>query len=138
MGSTARRAFVATVVAVAVIAGALALWHLKVLLALLLFGVTIAAAMRPGVERLALYRVPRTLGVLLHYAVFAALIGLLLWQVVPSLLGQVEHAIGNVPQTRRDLKQAAGSSTGIKHDILVGLQNELRKLPRAGSVAHTA
>jgi predicted PurR-regulated permease PerM len=137
-GSAARTTFVVTSVGVLTVAGFVVLWKLRLLVALLFLSFMLASAMRPGVERLALYRVPRTLGVLLHYAVFAALIGLLLWQVVPSLLGQVEHAIGNVPQTRRDLKQAAGSSTGIKHDILVGLQNELRKLPRAGSVAHTA
>jgi predicted PurR-regulated permease PerM len=98
----------------------------------------LASAMRPGVERLALYRIPRTAGVLLHYAVLAALIGLLLWQVVPNLLSQVEHAIGNVPQTRQHLKQAASNSTGIKHDVLVGLQNELKKLPRAGTAVHAA
>jgi len=134
----ARTTFVVTSVAVLTIAGLLALWKLKVLVALLFLSFMLASAMRPGVERLARYRVPRTVGVLLHYAVLAVLIGLLLWQVVPNLLSQVEHAIGNVPQTRQNLKQAANNSTGIKHDVLVGLQNELKKLPKAGGVVHTA
>jgi predicted PurR-regulated permease PerM len=137
-GSAARNAFVVTSVAVLTVVGFVALWKLKVLVALLFLSFMLASAMRPGVERLAAYRVPRTAGVLLHYAVIAVLIGLLLWQVVPNLLSQVEHAIGNVPQTRQNLKQAANNSTGIKHDILVGLQNELKKLPKAGSVVHTA
>ena len=136
--SAARKSFVVTSVAVLTVVGFVAIWKLKVLVALLFLSFMLASAMRPGVERLAVYRVPRTAGVLLHYAVIAVLIGLLLWQVVPNLLSQVEHAIGNVPQTRQNLKQAANNSTGIKHDILVGLQNELKKLPKAGSFVHTA
>jgi predicted PurR-regulated permease PerM len=94
--------------------------------------------MRPGVERLARFRVPKIGGVLAHYAVVAGLIAVFLWLVVPNLLHQVEHAIGNVPQTRQQLGQAARHSTGIKHDILVGLQKELKRLPKAGSVVHAS
>jgi predicted PurR-regulated permease PerM len=137
-GSLARTTLIVTSVAVLTLVGFVALWKLKVLVALLFLSFMLASAMRPGVDRLALYRVPRTLGVLAHYVLLAGLIGLLLWQVVPSLLGQVEHAIGNVPQTRQHLSHAASTSTGIKHEILVGLQNELKKLPKAGSVVHTA
>ena len=57
MSDVARKSFVATLVAVAVIAGALAIWHLKVLVALLLLAVIIASAMRPGVDWL--QRTPR-------------------------------------------------------------------------------
>jgi predicted PurR-regulated permease PerM len=98
----------------------------------------IASAMRPGVEKLARYRVPRIVGVLAHYAVIAGLIAVFLWFVVPNLLHQVEHAIGNVPQTSQKLGKAARNSTGIKHDVLVGLQNELKKLPKTGGIVHTA
>ncbi len=136
--SLARKTFVITSVAVLTIAAFLGLWKLKVLVALLFLSFMLASAMRPTVEKLARYRVPRIVGVLAHYAVFAGLLALFLWFVVPNLLHQVEHAIGNVPQTRHQLRQAAKHSTGIKHDVLVGLQNELKKLPRAGSVVHAA
>jgi predicted PurR-regulated permease PerM len=136
--SLARRTFVITSVAVLTVALFLALWKLKVLVALLFLSFMLASAMRPGVERLARFRVPKIGGVLAHYAVVAALIGLFLWLVVPNLLHQVEHAIGNVPQTRQQLGQAAKHSTGIRHDILVGLQKELKKLPKAGSVVHAS
>jgi predicted PurR-regulated permease PerM len=109
-----------------------------VLVALLFLAFMIASAMRPGVDRLVRLRVPRIGGVLAHYAVVAGLIALFLWFVVPNLLHQVEHAIGNVPQTSRQLGKAAKQSTGIKHDILVGLQKELKKLPRTGNVVHAA
>ena len=134
----ARKTFVVTSVAVLTVAGFVALWKLKVLVALLFLSFMLASAMRPGVEKLTRFRVPKIGGVLAHYAVVAGLIGLFLWLVVPNLLHQVEHAIGNVPQTRHQLKQAANHSTGIKHDILVGLQNELKKLPKAGSVVHAS
>jgi predicted PurR-regulated permease PerM len=132
--STARKTFVVTSVAVLTLAGFLALWKLKLLVALLFLSFMIASAMRPGVDKLALYRIPRIVGVLAHYAALGGLLALLLWFVVPNLLHEVEHAIGNVPQTRQQLKTAATHSTGIKHDILVGLQNELEKLPKTGSI----
>jgi predicted PurR-regulated permease PerM len=136
--SLARKTFVITSVAVLTIAGFLALWKLKILVALLFLSFMIASAMRPGVETLARYRIPRIVGVLAHYAVLGGLIALFLWFVVPNLLHQVEHAIGNVPQTRAQLGKAAKNSTGIKHDVLVGLQNELKRLPKTGSIVSTA
>jgi predicted PurR-regulated permease PerM len=136
--SAARKTFVVTVVALATLVGAIALWKLRVLVALLFLSLMIASAMRPGVERLARYRVPRLVGVLLHYAAILGLVALVLWFVVPQLLHEIEAAIGSVPETRRQLKEATRGTTGIKHDILVGLQGELRKAPSFGSVVHPA
>src|SRR5436190_10065199 len=67
MGETARKSFVATIVALAVVVGAFALWQLKVLVALILLAIVIASAMRPGVEWLHRKRVPRAAGVAIHY-----------------------------------------------------------------------
>jgi predicted PurR-regulated permease PerM len=136
MADTARKAFVATVVAVAVIALALALWQLKIVLALVFLGFIVAAAMRPGVERLAEHRIPRPLGVALHYLALVAAIGLLLWLAVPRAVDQVDQAIGGVPTSQQELNQKAKHSTGIKHQFFVGLQKRLGKLPSAGSVVH--
>src|SRR5579862_4267637 len=97
--SIARRAFVAAAVTVAVIFGALALWKLRVVIALLFLALIIAAAVRPGVERLSTYGVPRALGVLLHYLALLVVVGVLLWQIVPHAVSQVQEAIGNVPTT---------------------------------------
>ena len=83
MAQTARKAFVTTLVAVGVIVLALALWKLRLVVALLFAGFIIAAAMRPGIE--ALYRrgVPRAAGLGLHYAVIAGVLALGLWFAVP-------------------------------------------------------
>jgi predicted PurR-regulated permease PerM len=136
MGDTARKAFVATVVSVSVVALALALWKLKTVIALVFLGFIVAAAMRPGVDRLAQHRVPRPLGVALHYLAVVAAIGLLLWVAVPRAIDQVNQAIGGVPTSQQELNEKAKHSTGIKHEFFVGLQKRLEKLPSAGSIVH--
>ncbi len=90
---TARRALVSTVVVLAVVVGALALWKLKVLLALLFASITIAAAMRPGVDWLHKHRIPRPLGVAIHYLGLLGLLALFLSFVVPDMISQVQGAM---------------------------------------------
>ena len=136
--STAQRAFVATAVAVAVVVGALALWKLRLLLSLLFLALIVAAAMRPGVDALARRRIPRPIGVALHYLALAGLIALVLWLVVPTAIDQVQAAIGNVPTSRAELHQQARHSTGVRHEILTGLDRWLRKAPSAASLFHPA
>jgi predicted PurR-regulated permease PerM len=138
MADTARKAFVATVVAVAVIALALAIWKLKIVIALVFLGLIVAAAMRPGVEWLARHRVPRPLGVVLHYVAIAGAITLLLWLAVPRAIDQVDQAIGGVPTSQQELNRKAKHSTGIKHEFFVGLQKHLKRLPSAGGAVHGA
>lgn len=136
MGPTARKAFVTTLVAVAVIALALALWKIKIVIALVFLGLIIAAAMRPGVDWLARRRIPKPVGVALHYVAIAGAIALLLWLAVPRAIDQVDQALGGVPTSQQALKQKARHSTGIKHQFFVGVQKRLKKLPSAGGVFH--
>ena len=136
MGQTARKAFVTTLVAVAVIALALALWKIKIVIALVFLGLIIAAAMRPGVDWLARRRIPKPVGVALHYVAIAGAIALLLWLAVPRAIDQVDQALGGVPTSQQALKQKARHSTGIKHQFFVGVQKRLKKLPSAGGVFH--
>ena len=138
MADVARKSFVATLVAVAVVAGALAIWHLKVLVALLLLAVIIASAMRPGVDWLNARHVPRALGVAIHFVGFACAIGLLLWLIVPRALDQTEKAVGTLPTSKADVAAAARHSHGIKHEILVGIQHRLERLPNGTDLIHPA
>src|SRR5438034_637496 len=135
---TGSRAFVATLVVLAVVVVALALWKLRLLLSLLFLAFIIAAAMRPGVEALARRRVPRPLGVAVHYLALAGFMALVLWLVVPRALDQVQTAIGNVPTTRAQLHQQAQQSSGIKHEILVSVDRRLRRAPTVASLMHPA
>ena len=131
MKETAKHAAIAVLVVLGVLVLALALWKLKLILALLFVAFIVAAAMRPGVDALARHGVPRGFGVLLHYLVLGLLIAAFLWILVPRAVDQVDNAVSNLPATRADLGEQARDATGIKHDILLGLQRRLQDLPTA-------
>ena len=129
MADTARKAFIATLVAVAVIACALALWQLKLVLALIFLAFIVAAAMRPGVEALHRRGVPRGVGIGVHYAALAGVIAFAVWFAVPRALHQVDQALGpGGAQTQ--LTEKAKDATGVKHDILVGIRDRLQNVHR--------
>jgi predicted PurR-regulated permease PerM len=134
VGQVARKAAVTTLVVVGIVALALALWKLRVLLSLFFLGLVIAAAMRPGIEWLYARRVPRSVGLAIHYLALAGLVALFLWLVVPRAVNQVGEALGNVPTSRSELNRATKNSTGIKHTILSAVQTRLKKLPTVSSV----
>lgn len=133
LGSTARHVAVATLVVLGLVGLALALWKIRIVVALLLLGFTIAAAMRPGVEALARRGLPRSAGVLVHYAAMLGLVGLFLWLVVPHAIDQVQAALGE-----NAIGKAAQHSTGLKHDILQSLDRRLNDLPSASELIHPA
>ena len=139
MTGTARKAATATIVAVAIVVLALALWKIRIVIALLFLGFVIASAMRPSVEGLhRRARVPRSVGVVLHYLGFLAAIGLFLYLVVPVAITQIDHAIGTVPTSQSQLHHAAVHSHGIRHEILSAVDKRLRQLPSGTSLLHPA
>jgi predicted PurR-regulated permease PerM len=127
MAETARRAFIAALTVTAVVVAVLALWELKLLIVLLFFAFTVAAALRPSVEALHRRRVPRGVAVLLHYAGLAAVIGLMLWAVVPRAINQVQEALGS-----------AEDETGFKGEVLGWLNQRLDRLPRVEDLVDPA
>ncbi|MES1248392.1 MAG: AI-2E family transporter [Actinomycetota bacterium] len=134
MSSTARRAAVATLVVLGVVVAALALWKIKVVIALLFSGIIVAAAMRPSVEWLERRaRIPRPAGVLLHYLALIGLVALALAFLVPRAIDQVQQATNG-----STLHQAAAHSTGIKHQILTSLDKRLKRLPSGSKLIHPA
>ena len=139
-GTTARRAATATLVAVAIVVGALALWKIRIVIALLFLGFVIASAMRPSIEWL--YRrgrIPRSIGVVIHYLCFLVAVGLFLYLIVPVAITQIDHAIGGqVPTSRSQLHSAAVHSHGIRHEILSALDKRLHQLPSGTSLLHPA
>ena len=137
-GSVARKSFVATTVAVAVVVGAFALWKLRLVISLVFLAVIMAAAMRPGVDALRRHGIPRGVGVGLHYLALVGALALALWLALPRALAQAEAAIGSAPTTTAQLRAAAAHSTGVKHQILVAIEQHLKKLPSIGSLVHPA
>ena len=133
MADIARRAFFATLVAVSVVVLVLALWKLKVLIALLFMAFIVAAAMRPGIEALARHRVPRGFGIAAHYVSLAGVVALLLWLAVPRAVDQVQEAVGD-----GNLRAEARGETGWRHDALVALDRWLRELPSTSNLVEHA
>jgi len=139
VGEVARKTAVATLVVLGIVALALAFWKLRVLLSLFFLGLVIAAAMRPGIEWLHERRVPRGIGLAIHYLALIGVVAFLLWLVVPRAVTQVGDALGgSVPTSTKELNTATRNSTGIKHTILRAVQKRLEKLPTAGSAVHAS
>jgi predicted PurR-regulated permease PerM len=138
MKDTARKAFVATLIVVTVVALALALWKLRVVIALLFLAFIIAAAMRPSVDWLHRHRIPRGIGILAHYAVLLGVIALLLWAVVPRAIDQVDNALGGIPTSSSELQKETKASTGVKHEILKRVQTGLDDLPAGKDILDPA
>lgn len=130
----AGRVAIATLVVVGILLTAVVVWKARLVVALLFTAIILAAALRPGVESLARRGVPRGLGVILHYAVLVALIGVGLWFLVPATTDQVQAALGD----HHELRQAAQQSTGIKHDILLAIDRKLSDLPSGSSLIDPA
>jgi predicted PurR-regulated permease PerM len=118
---------------VGVVVAVLALWKLRLLLALLFLAFIVAAAMRPSVDALRRYRIPRSAGILLHYAALGGLVALLLWLVVPRATDQIQAATSS-----SRIANEARETTGVKHDILVGLQRRLEELPSGAELIDPA
>ena len=125
---------IATLVVVGILVATLVLWEARLVVALLFTAIILAAALRPGVEWLSRHRVPRGIGVIAHYAVLVALIGVALWFLVPAATDQVQAALGD----QHELRQAAQQSTGIKHDILMAIDRKLNDLPSGSSLVDPA
>jgi predicted PurR-regulated permease PerM len=124
LGPFAARVAIASLVVVGIGSLTLALWKARVVVSLLFLGITLAAAMRPGVEALHRRGVPRGISVFLHYLVLAGALALTLWLAVPQAVDQVQQALGN-----GGLSHAAQQSTGVKHDILAAIDRWLRDVP---------
>ena len=133
MTETIRRVLVSTLIVVGVVVGVLALWQLRLLIALLFLAFIVAAAMRPSIEWLRAKGIPRGVGLGLHYLAVAVLLGLLLWLVVPVAVDQVQAAVGT-----DTLRSEARDETGWKHDALVSLDRWLRDLPKTDDLVGTA
>lgn len=115
----------AVAVSLAVFVAALALWQGLLVVLLLFLAYTLAAAVRPSVERLARFGVPRWAAVVAHLVAVVGSLALLLWIFVPALLGQVQQALDDLP---RGAAGHPGRLDELKQNALTGLEGWLRNL----------
>jgi predicted PurR-regulated permease PerM len=140
MADTARRAAIASLVVGGIVVLALALWKLRLLIALLFLGFIIAAAMRPGVAALQRRRVPRGIGIVVHYVAIFGAVGLLLYLVVPRALDQVADALNALPQNGEQsaIGEQAQDENGFKRQILEAVERRLEDLPSGAQLLDPA
>ena len=134
LGLLAARVAVSTLVVLGILAVVATVWVGRLVVALVFFAVIIASAIRPSVEALKRRRVPRGIGVLLHYAVLLGLVVGALWLIVPAAIDQVQSALG----PEHGLRQEAEGSTGIKHDVLIALDRRLNDVPSGSELLDPA
>jgi predicted PurR-regulated permease PerM len=130
----AARVAVATLVVAGIGVSVIVLWEARLVVALLLSAIILAAALRPGVDGLVARRVPRGIAVAVHYLVLIGLVAVGLWLVVPAAVDQVQAALGEQHQLREEAQQ----STGVKHDLLIALDRKLNDLPSGSRVIDPA
>jgi predicted PurR-regulated permease PerM len=91
--------------------------------------------MRPGVERLRQFGIPRAAGVMVHFGAAAGVLALFIWLAVPRAIAQLDQAL---PTSASEVQHSARASSGVKHDLLVGLERRLEDLPSGSGLIHPA
>jgi predicted PurR-regulated permease PerM len=124
----------ATAAALAVGALAFGIWQVRSVVILLLLALTLAAAIRPGVEWLRRHRVPESVAILLHFVIVGAAVGLLVWLAVPPALHQIGHAL----DPNAIVGAHTGQAIGVRDRVLGWLQQHLRQLPTGTQLLHPA
>lgn len=137
---------ITTAIAVAIVLGLGALDLVRLLavpLAVLIFGLTLAAALAPMVAWLE-RRMPRPLAILLVYLLVIVLLVALVWAIVPSLVQQVQDLGNRMPdlieRARQFINRWRGNLTGDSFtntlfSQLSNLGSLLLRLPLAVSTA---
>jgi predicted PurR-regulated permease PerM len=116
----------ATAAALAVAGLAFGVWHVRSVLILLLLALTLAAAIRPGVEWLGRHRTPQSVAILIHFVVAGGVLALFVWLAVPPALHQIVHALGTSP----------AQAPGVRERVLEWLQQHLHELPTGAQLLH--
>jgi predicted PurR-regulated permease PerM len=117
--------------AIAVAALAFGLWKVRSIIVLLLLSLTFAAAMRPGVEWLRRHRIPEPLAIFSFIFIVLGTFVLFFWLAVPPAVHQLKEALAVHAGTNN-----VDHSTGIRHDVIVWVNEHLHKLPSGTSIFH--
>jgi predicted PurR-regulated permease PerM len=133
---TRRVALLTLVVGVVVLmvgAATLALREGKVVVLLLFLAYTLAAAVRPGVERAVRAGIPRALAVAGHLVAVALVVVLLLWLFVPVALDQLQSAVAAA-----EAGGERGTLARLRDDAFAGLEREVNGLSDPEAALSTA
>jgi putative heme transporter len=112
------------VIAVAVVT--VGLWRVRDVVVLLVLSLSLAAAIRPGVEALRRWGVPQVLAIGAFFIGVVGAIVLFLWFAIPPAIHQLETA----------LAQPSVGGSGLRHNVLAWVQKEIHRLPSGSSAIH--
>jgi predicted PurR-regulated permease PerM len=99
-----------TAAALFVVGLAWLLIQVKSIIIILVLGIILASAIDPLVRRLRRYGLSRGQGILVVYLGLAAIVGLMLYLVVPPLVRQAIELVNNIPDILANLRQQAATS----------------------------
>lgn len=133
LSELARLTLLGGLVVLAVAIATLVLWRGRDVLLLLFLAYTFAAAIRPGVELLARFRVPRFVAILAHLLVLAGIVALLLWLFVPVALEQTQTALRDAPRGGAE----EGLFESARQQALVALEEKLAGVARPDAALET-
>ena len=119
----AARAAIGVIVVAVVTFG---LWQVRDVVILLVLSLSIASAVRPGVELLERYHVPQVLAIGTFLLAGIGSIVVFFWFAIPPAIHQLTEA----------LSQPTVAGTGLRHNVLAWLQREVHKLPSGSSAIH--
>ena len=102
------------------------LWQVRDVVILLVLSLSIAAAVRPGVDLLKRHHVPEVLAIGAFLLAGVGSVVLFFWFAVPPAIHQLSDA----------LSQPTVGGTGLRHNVLAWLQREVHKLPSGASAIH--
>src|SRR3954471_21881569 len=119
----AARAAIGVIVVAAVTFG---LWQVRDVVILLILSLSIAAAVRPGVDFLRRYRVPEVVAIGAFLLAGVGSVVLFFWFAIPPAIHQLSQA----------LSEPTVGGTGLRHNVLAWLQKEVHRLPHGASAIH--
>jgi len=125
-GDLTARVAKATAAAIAVAAIAFGFWQVRSVVILLLLSLTLAAAIRPGVEALERRGVPHVVAIGVFFVAVLGGLALFFWFAVPPAVDQARQAVSH----------PGVGGTGLRYTVLAWVQQELHRLPSGTAVIH--
>lgn len=102
------------------------LWRVRDVVVLLILSLSLAAAVRPGVEVLKRRGVPQVIAIGIFFVAVVGAVVLFFWLAIPPAIDQLRAA----------LAEPSIGGTGLRHNVLAWVEREIHRLPSGASAIH--
>jgi len=117
------RAAIGVIVVAVVTVG---LWRVRDVLVLLILSLSLAAAVRPGVDWFKRRGVPQVIAIGIFFVAVIGAVVLFFWLAIPPAIDQLRAA----------LAEPSVGGAGLRHNVLSWVQREIHRLPSGASAIH--